>query len=650
MKPSPRTPRQGAHGQGAHERAATTPFTALLAATLLTAALQGCGTAPQKPAEATPEPAALIAAAEALVDEGKQLSAVRHYTELARAAATPVERQNWLLHAAEILFDHGYPELGLQRLAQLQTAPLDPSLAERERLVEAQAALAQQQPDAALALLNRAAPPVQIELQRRELQTRADAHALRGDIANLLRARVALHRLLDDQAAIARNRSEIWRQLEPLDDASLAGVASSPGDDDYRGWVELVYSLRDAQRRGGNLGELMTRWRGLFPGHPADGEFSEQLLGQILESSAHPNSIALLLPLNGRLANAAAALRDGFLAAYYADQREGLKPDVNVYDTGEDAANIWQVYNRALNEGARFVVGPLRKAAVESLASTLSLPRRTLALNYVGDPSLVPPVALSQFGLLPEDEARAAAAFAAQQGRGKAVAMLPEGEWGDRVAGAFGAELNAQGGRLLAVQRYQRDSHDFAVPIRRLLHLTESAQRNALLERLLGQNLEFEPRRRQDVDLIFLAAGPREGRLIKPQFKFHHAGDLPVYSISRIFTGKVSPRDDRDLDGLRFVDIPWLLDSDAEGFGLRERVEAAWPQAGGGLARLYAMGADAYALIPHIEQMHRDPGLRLEGFSGTLSMLEDGRIHREPLWAEFRNGRPVALRDMRAAE
>ncbi len=639
MKSSPQTPRQSAR--------ATAP---LLAAALLAAALQGCGTAPQQPAEAPPDPAALEAGADTLLIEGKPLAAVRHYTELARAAEAPAERQGWLLRAVEVLFDHGYPELGLQRLAQLKTAPLDPLLIERERLVEAQAALARQQPEAALALLDNSPPSVQLPLRRRELETRARAHGQIGDIANLLRARTALHHLLDDQAAIARNRSEIWRQLEPLDDASLASVASSPGDDDYRGWVELIYSLRDAQRRGGNLNELMARWRSLFPGHPADGEFSDQLVAQILESSAHPNNIALLLPLSGRLANAAAALRDGFLAAYYADQREGLKPDVNVYDTGASAADIWQVYNRAINEGARLVVGPLRKAAVESLASTLSLPRRTLALNYVSDPYLVPPVLLNQFGLLPEDEARTAAAFAAQQGHGKAVALLPGGEWGDRVAAAFREEIAAQGGRLLAVQRYQSDGHDFSDPIRHLLHLTQSRQRSALLERLLGQNLKFEPRRRQDADLIFLAAGPRQGRLIMPQLKFHHAGDLPVYSISRIFSGKVSPRDDRDLEGLRFVDIPWLLTPNAESQGLREQVEGAWPQAGGGLTRLYAMGADAYALIPHIEQMHREPGLRLEGFTGTLSMLDDGRIRRESLWAEFRDGRPVALRDMRETQ
>lgn len=606
--------------------------------------LHACGSAPQKTEESAAQQVLPAEQIETLLAEGRALAAVRLYTDQARAAREPLKRQGYLLSAIEVLFDHGYPELGIDRLKNLPKDIADPTLAQRRQLVEAQAAVAQNQPENALAILDANPEPVYSAQQRRALETRAQAHAQLGDTVEMLRARIALDRLLETGTPPQeRNRVEIWRTLEELDDPALAGVSVAGGDADYRGWIELAYTMRDAQRRGGNLGELLGRWRQRFPGHPADGSFSEQLIADITAGSGHPNQIALLLPLSGRLANAAAAVRDGFLAAWYNDNREGLKPDIRVYDTGDGSEGIWGVYNRAMADGAGYIIGPLRKEAVEELAQTSLLPLPVLALNYAETPYLVPPENFTQFGLLPEDEARTVAEFVAQNDLLNAVAMVPEGRWGQRMATAFSEAMSLQGGQVLGIQTYKGDAHDFADPIRNLMHLTESRQRNALLQRVLGQKIEFEPRRRQDVDLIFLAAAPRQGRLIKPQFKFHHAGDIPVYSTSRIFSGTVSSRDDRDLDGLRFSEIPWLLQQNGEGSDLAAQTQAAWQQASGGLSRLYALGADAYALAPWLPELRRDPGLRLNGQTGQLTMGPDGRISRKLSWAEFQRGRPEAL-------
>jgi hypothetical protein len=605
--------------------------------------IAACGGQATRPAEPEPQPAAQLAEIEAMLAEGRALAAVRIYTDMARAAREPASRQDHLLSAIEVLFDHGYPELGADRLKALPAQLETPQLEKRRQIASAQFAVAQFQPQSALMLLDASKPLNDIVLQRREMETRAQALQQLGDFTGEFRARLELDELLDPESPqLERNRQAIWYLLDGLEDAQLAQVSVAGVDSIYRGWVELAYTLRDARRRGGNLAELVQRWREQFPGHPADGAFTDTLVADALLDSGRSSQIALLLPLSGPLANPAAAVRDGFLAAWYSDQREGLKPDIRIYDTGDGSESVWAVYSRALNDGAGTIVGPLRKEAVEELATSSSLPLKTLALNYVENSWQVAPPEMTQFGLLPEDEARTVAEYVTQNSLRRAVAMVPAGAWGDRVAKAFGEELRAQGGQLLGVQSYQEDAHDFSDPIRNLLHLTESRQRNALLERLLGQNLEFEPRRRQDVDLIFLAAAPRQGRLIKPQFKFHHAGDIPVFSTSRIYTGQPSERDDRDLDGLRFADIPWLL-QDREETGLAGQVEQLWPQANGGLARLYALGADAYALTPWLDELRRDPGLRLNGQTGQLSMDESGRIHRKLSWARFEQGLPQTL-------
>ena len=73
-------------------------------------------------------------------------------------------------------------------------------------------------------------------------------------------------------------------------------------------------------------------------------------------------------------------------------------------------------------------------------------------------------------------------------------------------------------------------------------------QRYQRLRANIGGPLQFDPRRRQDIDFVFLAADAKAGRLIKSQLKFHYSGDLPVYSTSSIYSR--DGRSDSDLDEL----------------------------------------------------------------------------------------------------
>ncbi len=60
----------------------------------------------------------------------------------------------------------------------------------------------------------------------------------------------------------------------------------------------------------------------------------------------------------------------------------------------------------------------------------------------------------------------------------------------------------------------------------------------------------FEPRRRQDIDIIFLIARPLKARQLVPQFKFHRSGQLPVVATSHAYTGAKNKQQDIDLNGL----------------------------------------------------------------------------------------------------
>ena len=57
--------------------------------------------------------------------------------------------------------------------------------------------------------------------------------------------------------------------------------------------------------------------------------------------------------------------------------------------------------------------------------------------------------------------------------------------------------------------------------------------------------------------------------------------------------------------------------------------------------RLMAMGVDAYELAKRMSDLSDLNGLN--GSTGTLSLSNDGRIHRELPWAKFQNGTPSPI-------
>jgi len=146
--------------------------------------------------------------------------------------------------------------------------------------------------------------------------------------------------------------------------------------------------------------------------------------------------------------------------------------------------------------------------------------------------------------------------------------------------------------------------------------------------------------RRQDVDFIFLAATPQQAQQIKPTLAYQYAGDVPVYATSHLFSGSMSAAQYRDLDGIRFCETPWLLDANDP---LRQQVNSQWPQAGGSLGRLYAMGVDAFRLAPRLDQLKTLPDSRVEGLSGNLSLNAAQRVERRLPWAQFSNGQVQRL-------
>ena len=265
-----------------------------------------------------------------------------------------------------------------------------------------------------------------------------------------------------------------------------------------------------------------------------------------------------------------------------------------------------------------------------------------LALNYVDDFQKTPDN-MFQFGLLPEDEARQAAERASLDGHVNAIALVPQGEWGERQLKAFSARFEELGGSVLAYEQYLPREADFQPAIKRALRLNDSQLRYRTVVNTIKRNAEFEPRRRRDIDMVFMVATPREARLLRPQLDFLRATDLPVYATSASFSGRIDTRADSDLNGVIFCDIPWVLDNLDKPSQRYTDLQSILPAAAAAQPRLVALGVDAYHVVPYLKRLLERDYERYEGLTGNLYVDETRRVHRELKWAQFLRGRPRAL-------
>jgi outer membrane PBP1 activator LpoA protein len=599
----------------------------LVLAGFLLMLLFGCALEPrdERPAY-TPMQSRQLAEAAALESRGDFAAAAAIYEKLAGTTAPP-QRDEWLLWAADAYVQGGDYEAAGAVLKQVNRNRLTGHSRLLASMIEAEILLAASRPDAALRSLPdvppaEATPPLQARFHR----IRAEAFRLNGDLLASARELSALDPLLEERDERSDIQLQLLKTLTVLPDRTLARRVPS---DTFAGWLDLARVLKASGAQQNNA--ALTQWRARHPLHPASPELFKRYLAAAGIGTMEFRQIAVLLPTSGRFAAAAAALRDGLLAAYYAAPLQG-RPQLRFYDTS-NIPEIWPLLQQAVAEGAEAAIGPLQKKSVEQLARGGELEIPVLALNRVSGIT-APPANLFQFGLAPEDEARAAAERAWEDGATSALILSPASDWGMRLARSFQERMEQLGGWVAGKQSYDPAKHDFTEEIRNLLQQNEVAVRHQAPMRTGGQRGRYEPERLNAVAL-FLASNADKARQIWPQLQFHGASDLPVYTTSHIYSGHFQHPQDLDLVGLRFPDMPWLLAPDPRGPVTPQDLPAGLATTRGALARLFALGMDSYRLLGHLQSMQDFPSTQLSSATGELSMDALNHIQRRLLWARM---------------
>lgn len=567
---------------------------------------------------------------------------VKTLVDQARESQSP-EREGYLLEAANLLVDQEEYDWARNLLTSIDSRQLDT----RGFLLHAELLGSVALNEGSYYLAERILTNPRLEQQwqtmppERELalrELRAHLYQRTGDTIASVNERIIMDSLGPEEPAGAENREQLWQSLMSL---SLDELEQAAGEErqqsQLRGWLELAAISKDNQANLERQQAQVDQWQSAWPNHPASNNLPNdlQLLRRLIEQQ--PRQIALLLPEEGTLARAADAVRDGFLSAYYrAGHEQSQRPQIRQYNTSA-SDDILALYEQAMAEGADLVIGPLDKDKVRQLHEQDLLPIPVLTLNYV-DSALdeerpEAPEGLYQFGLASEDEARQIARRAYQEGHRNAMILAPDRNWSARSAQAFTREWRALGGEVSIDSQFSSGG-DYSRIIQQALLIDQSQARRQALTRLLGSSLEFEPRRRKDLDMIFLMADPEQGRQIRPTLAFHYAGDLPVYATSHIYTGERDTKSNRDLNGVRFNTLPWLLNGEFE----EKATLAEHSREAAIYSRLHALGVDAYRLYPRLPQLDQIENARLYGATGALRMRAGGRIERELVWAQFQGG------------
>jgi outer membrane PBP1 activator LpoA protein len=350
-----------------------------------------------------------------------------------------------------------------------------------------------------------------------------------------------------------------------------------------------------------------------------------QVVPQPMEdaSGKPPYRIALLLPLRSEaLGRAADAVRAGFMAAL---ERDAKGFQVNVVETGDSPQEVLSAFVTA-QEQNDMVVGPLARSAVTVIGSSPLVEKPTIALNHPemrGDPQLPPQMLV--IGLSIEDEARQVAEWAARENpSARALVISGNTSWQKRIASAIYAQLQRLG---LSARNY-----DFT-PQNGYL---QDAEMVALRTRL--QN---EP-----AGVLFAALDPDQLRQLKIALSAPPLGEIPLYGTSSLNPGRSMYRAGAELDGVRLIDLPWLVQRDHPAVMVYPQLEPRdEARVSADLERVYALGIDAFRIAREIA---RQPQRRfqLDGVTGQLTI----DFGNGPSWferietpVEYHNGVPAPV-------
>jgi outer membrane PBP1 activator LpoA protein len=474
------------------------------------------------------------------------------------------------------------------------------------------------------------------DTKRRILNLQADVAFANGAYYQGLQDLIKLGRLSKRKTQIREIHDRIWAitsrmPFKQLDQKMVKDFVLS-------GWLDLASKSRHYQNHPDEQSYILSQWRRNWKSHPA-AKVPPTFFGSSAFWNSNPDQIALLVPLQDDYYTPSQSLIQGFMRAYYQtmnlDSKKSLNlPDIRIYDTSN--MSIIEVYNQAVDDGMKMVIGPMRQSEVKSLIANGNLPIPTLTLNRIDTVESSELKNLFQFGLSTVDELTQIADRAWAKGYKNILMIAPENSWGKRSSEFFNQYWTNKGGNLTENVLYPLSVNDFTKFLKKPLHIDLSEKRGLAIKRFINSRVNYTARRRQDIDLVVMLGYPLKARQIKPALDFLYASNIPVIGTSHIYNGEEQIALDRDLSGVEFSSMPWALSGQLPiNLEPKSQLHTAYRQ-------LFSLGYDSFLIARNLNTIEKTQYLPIFGSTGLLS-LKNGIITREQKWAKFEHGKAIEI-------
>lgn len=427
-----------------------------------------------------------------------------------------------------------------------------------------------------------------------------------------------------------KNWDKIWNTLARIPTKELKRLLASKNKE-LTGWASLTIQMRDYSNNPALQQEAVLEWLSKNPLHSANIYMPKGLAALQTMEITRPKVIGILLPFSDKFAEQGEAIRNGIIQGMLED-KSGKKPDVlKFYDS--NAMSMTLLVDKMKNEGIEFVIGPLQKDKVNEYLNVSKDAFPTLAMNMPksGEESKT---RACFFTLSPEQEAKQAALFIAEQKHVFPLIIAPDNEFGRRVSDAFSSEWKKETGVSAEISLFKNHA-SMQKTVQTAFDLSGSRTRIYQINQLINKKLKSEQRSRRDIDAVYLIANADELTLLKPYIEVAinpDANPPQLYASSRGNNRTRGVGEIGELQDISFTDVPLIVTPTTPTSIMHKKI---WPKQSNNIARLFALGFDAYSLIDALPEMKINPYFYLNAQSGKLSLTENCVIERNLSWAKF---------------